>query len=367
MAQLLGRSVVLCGLMAGAAGEPAGRSLRGAERPGARPTALALFDVDFTLFGVASSHIGARAPLYAGPFWDDAYDAPGKEGYGDIWGLGRGLVPNVSSFKEHNTLGPDSILSTAHPLFGQDSPLDMWFGIVSDGSSLVQYAFSQDGHPVNNTAQIEAVRALRGARDFNPRWHILDNSLYSCFGKYDNETGESWEGWRLNPVQQHCTTWGHKDIMVQNVLDFYADFGVAKFESIFFADDQMSNLQCVKNASHLNGSYTFGAPLRPREHISTDSVWLAYPSGGTAYEVRPRGDGGDPMNCGGCYYVTAAGEQVPPFEGNGTEGDVADDWSAFQALVAGFGWDNYYGQISANGTLSGAGRPLSGFGGQAWR
>lgn len=328
--------------------------------PGSRrkPRALALFDIDYTMFGIASSVLGTDSPLYQEKFWDSSFGGdfdPSKEGFGEVWGLARGLVPDAKSFAESRVLGPDSVLSTSHPLFGVDSPLDFSFGIISDGPSLTEDIFSQNGHALNQTAQVEAVRYLRMASDFNPRWHILDTAIYTCLKKYDERTLETFNGWKLNPVQQHCTDYGRKDIMAQNILDFYANKGSSIFDYIFMADDQKGNLQVVKEAPNLGGKYTWGAPYRPREEISLDSVFVAYPHGGVSYEVRPRGDGSFPMNCGGCYYVNVSGAQVPPFTGDpASEGNPATEVGPFQAMIAGIGRDNYFSTIAADGTLTGS-------------
>lgn len=336
--------------------------LHGKSRHG-KPRVLAVFDIDYTLFGVASSLIGTDEPLYSEKFYDNAFDERPREDFGKIWGLARGLVPSASSFDENKILGPQSILSTSHPLFGADSPFDVSFGIASDGPSLTQYAFSENGDPINLTDQVLAVRQLRAAADYNPRWHILDTAIYTCFDKYNKTTKKTYDGWLLNPVQQRCTEIGHKDIMVQNILDYYANAGWQKFDYIFFMDDQRDNLLVVKDAPHLGGKYTFGAPFNPREDIPTDSVFLAYPSGGTAYEVRPRGPGAsyDENNCGGCYYVTTAGAQVPPFAGDKVlEDDPATEALPFQAVIAGIDSRNYHSVIAEDGELSGAHPSASG-------
>lgn len=310
----------------------------------ARPSVLAVFDTDYTLFGLAGSVIGSSQALWAEPFWDHAFlSAPGP--FGKVWGMSRGMVPNPERLRADGTLGPESLLSALHPDFGERSHFDVRFAVLSDGRSLsteFDRAFSAESSP-----QHDAVRAVRGARDFNARWHILDGAAsWSCYGRFNHTSAQTDAAYRRTPVQEHCTKYGHKDIMMQNILDFYAAVGAPKFEHVLFIDDQASNLRTVKRSPNVIGGrgYTWGDRREPlcADGAGNGCVYVAYPTGRAVYEVTPTGNGSWPCCCGGCTYANVS---------------RPDEVSAFQAAVAGLGLQHFYSAIADDGTLNGPGVP----------
>jgi len=307
-----------------------------------KPTVLMVFDIDYTWFGIASSKLGVNKPLYAEPFWDDAYAFDGKNtNFGDVWGIAPGLVPSVAGLKELRQLGPKSILSSNHPDFGTSTgTYDTYFGINSDGGSMTEFEFNTTNPDCDGSNRwSRKFKPLRQAVDFHPRAHILDTG-FTCYDLFNASSGATKKAYALTPVQNHCAPYGHKDVMMQNILDYYYEQGANKFDYILFADDQSHNLETVKDAPHFGGSYTWGGS---GDTFSSDSIAIAYPHGGTDYQVKPRLDGNIPFNCAGCFWKNP--------------GDP-DAYSPYQALVSGFGAKSFYKNVdSSSGELSGPWEP----------
>ena len=301
-----------------------------------RPSMLVVFDTDYTLFGLAGSVLNSPRTLWAEPFYDGAFlQAPGP--FGNVWGMSRGMVPDLERLRRESTLGPESFLSVLHPDFGEQSPFDVRFAVLSDGDSLsTEFGRAFES---NVTDQRSVVRSVRGALDFNPRWHIIDGATsWSCYGRYDATTSQTDEEYRLTPVQEHCSPYGHKDIMMQNILDFYKASGAPKFQYVLFVDDQAKNLRIVKTAPNLGPFQTLYAWGDEQLCAAqNECVYLAYPTGRTVYEVRPTGDGSWPCCCGGCTYASVSSPA---------------EVSAYQASTAGLGIEHFYSEIDQeDGTL----------------
>ena len=301
-----------------------------------RPSVLLVFDIDYTLFGLSSTVLNTLTPLYAEPFWDDAFIQ--ANGFGLVWGFSRLMVPDPRSFLVGRQLGSDSVLSVYNTHFGLNAPLDVHFAINTDGRPVYD-VWDEEVHA--SDAQREKLSELRGALDFNRRWHFLDSSS-SCFDRFNSTSGQTTKGASLTPIQEKCAPFGHKDIMMQNIIDFYYETGVRRFSKILFVDDHGPNLEIIKRPTHLeNGSvYRWGKHESLCER-SNDCVFLAYPTRGLVPEILPTGINGSgifPLTCAGCKYPVYG---VPPREPSPYQGattglsprdfrsDITDSYTLF--------------------------------------
>lgn len=302
-----------------------------------RPSVLLVFDVDYTLFGLSSTVLNTSTPLYAEAFWDDAFIQ--ARGFGSVWGFSRLMVPDPTTFPRRRELGSESVLSVHNPHFGVDAPLDVRFAINTDGRPLYD-VWDEEAHA--SAGQRTKLRELREAADFNHQWRFLDSSS-SCFDQFNATSGQTANAVRLTPIQEKCAPFGHKDIMMQNILDFYYEMGATRFSKVLFVDDHGPNLWLVKNPAHLEngGVYRWG-PAQPLCERSNDCVFLAYPTRGLVPEIVPTGVNGTgvfPLTCAGCEYPVYS---APPREP-----------SAYQGATTGLSPEDFRSDVSDDYTLLG--------------